>query len=129
MNSLFRVGWYGFFISFLGSLPICTMNVVATNIAVRNGVYTAMTYAVGSMLVEIIYVRAALVAMDWFQKRHKIFRLFEWFTVIVILALAGGSFMAAIQMKTFSAALPEISIRPFLLGALLSATNPLHIPF
>ena len=117
------------FISFLGSLPLGTMNVTATNITAKYGTGVALVYSLGSMIVEIIYVRIALVAMTWIQRRQKIFRIFEWFTLILILLLAVGSFIAAIKMSGLGYSLPSSLRYPFLLGALLSATNPLHIPF
>jgi threonine/homoserine/homoserine lactone efflux protein len=129
MKQLLKIFFWGMLISFLGSLPLGTMNVMATNISVKDGVTAAMIYATGSMLVEIIYVRIALVAMSWVARQQKIFRFFEWLTLVLILALAIGSFVAAVRMSGLGSALPENTSHPFWLGAFFSATNPLHIPF
>jgi len=129
MKQLLKIFFWGMMISFLGSLPLGTMNVMATNISVKDGVSAAMIYALGSMLVEIIYVRGALVAMTWVHRQQKIFRLFEWLTLILILALAIGSFAAAIKMSGLGSVVPDNTSHPFWLGAIFSATNPLHIPF
>ena len=126
---LLKVFLVGMYISFLGSLPLGTMNVAATHIAVQDGAYAAFIYSAGSMLVEVLYVRAALVAMDWICRQHKIFRIMEWLAVIIILVLAFGSFEAAAKKSGVGNALPIHSFNPFLIGAFLSATNPLHIPF
>ncbi len=37
----------------------------------------------------------SLVAMDWVRKQEKIFRLLNWITLVIILALAVSSFIAA----------------------------------
>ena len=129
MKQLFKIFFWGMLISFLGSLPLGTMNVAATNISVKDGVNAAMIYALGSMIVELIYVRLSLIAMAWINRQQKIFRLFEWLTVFLILALAIGNFIAAVKMSGLGSALPVSTKYPFGLGALLSATNPLHIPF
>jgi len=129
MIQLTRIFFWGMFISFLGSLPLGTMNVMATNISVKDGVTAGMIYACGSMLVEITLVRAALVAMSWVYKQQKIFRIFEWLTLLLIVALAIGSFIAAYNMSGFGTAIPDNTKHPFWLGVFFSVTNPLHIPF
>ncbi len=62
-------------VSFLGSLPLGTLNVAAMQISISDGVVPAMLFSAGSLLVEIVYVRLSLVAMDWVRKQEKLFRL------------------------------------------------------
>ena len=62
-------------VSFLGSLPLGTLNVAAMQISITEGVSAAMFFSLGSLLVEIIYVRISLVAMDWIRKQERIFKL------------------------------------------------------
>ena len=54
----------------------------------------------------------------------------EWFTLIIILALAAGSFMAALKdgAETKNVFL-ENTMHRFLLGMFMSAINPVQIPF
>ncbi len=128
MKYLKVAGW-GLLVSFLGSLPLGTMNVAATHISLEQGSAAGMMYALGSMVVEIIVVRIALVAMDWLVKRHRLFRILELFTTGLLLVLAVASMIAAIRMTGFTSSVPVAKLNPFLTGALLSVTNPLHIPF
>jgi threonine/homoserine/homoserine lactone efflux protein len=129
MKQLLKISFWGMLISFLGSLPLGTMNVMATNISVKDGANAGILYATGSMVVEIILVRIALMAMSWVARQQKIFRMFEWFTLFLIIALAVGSFVAAVKMSGFGSAIPDNTNHPFWLGAFFSVTNPLHIPF
>src|SRR6476660_123973 len=92
---LLRIFLTGMFISFLGTLPLGTLNISAMQIAVSDGIRPALLFALGALLVEIIYVRISLVAMNWVTKQKKLLRKLEWGTVIVILALAISSFVAA----------------------------------
>ena len=87
-----------------------------------------MIYALGSMVVEITVVRLALMGMVWITGKKKIFRVLEFMTALLFL-MAAGSFIAAYKMTGFSNAIPTSSANLFWTGALLSATNPLHIPF
>lgn len=129
MHPLIKIFLTGLLISFIGSLPLGTSNVAATNIAVKEGITAAVLFSVGSVLIEMIYVRISLVAMDWIFRQYRLFRLLEWLTVLLLLALATSSFVAAIHMSGLGKALPVHHIAPFLLGIIISAANPLHIIF
>jgi threonine/homoserine/homoserine lactone efflux protein len=129
MNQLLKIFLTGLGISFLGSLPLGTMNVAATHIAVADGAKAAFIFAMAAVLVETIYARIALVAMDRIARHQRLFRLFEWLTVLILFALAAGSLLAAIRRSGLGKAMPIHVTHPFLLGTLLSATNPLHITF
>lgn len=130
MQKLVKVFSFGLLISFLGSLPLGTMNIAATHIAIEQGTNAGLQYAVGSMLVELIVIRIVLVSMSWFAKHRKVFRFLEILTTGLLLLLATGSFIAAYKMTGFSGSLPvSKTVYPFWTGVLLSATNPLHIPF
>ncbi len=127
---MLRVAFAGLGISFLGSLPLGTMNIAATHISITQGTGAGLIYALGSMLVELIVVRIVLVAMDWLYEKRRIFFLLELFTTALILALATASFIAAYKMKGFEGTiLFAKSLSPFWSGVLLSASNPLHIVF
>ena len=60
--------------SFIGSLPLGTLNVAAMQISISDGISQAMLFSLGSLLVEIIYVRISLVAIDWIRKQEKILK-------------------------------------------------------
>jgi threonine/homoserine/homoserine lactone efflux protein len=129
MNHLVKIFLTGLLISFLGSVPLGTLNVAAIHIAVQDGLYAALLFSAAAVLIEIVYVRIALVAVDWITRQRILFKLFEWLTVFLLLALATESFIAAIRMSGIGNALPIHSAHPFLLGVLLSATNPMPISF
>ncbi len=116
-------------VSFLGSLPLGTLNVAAMQISATNGIYPAILFACGSLLVEIIYVRVSLVAMDWVRKQEKIFRILEWITLAIVIALAISSFYAAVTPSVKENFILSSTLNRFLLGATMSALNPVQIPF
>ena len=127
--TLFRVFITGLFISFLGTLPLGTLNIAAMQISVTDGIRPALYFALGALLVEVIYVRISLVAMDWVRKRQKLFRIFEWLTVLIIFALAISSFVAAAHPEVSKNVLLSNSVHRFWLGTMMSALNPVQIPF
>ena len=129
MQKLLRVSFWGMLVSFLGSLPLGTMNVTVTQLSVSDGIKAGFLFAAGSMIVEVIIVRVALVTMKWLVRQHRVFHLLEYVTTSVILFLAIASIVAAYKMGGFATSLPVKSITPFWTGTVLSLTNPLHIPF
>lgn len=116
-------------VSFLGSLPLGTLNVAAMQISVSDGVYAAILFSTGSLLAEIIYVRLSLVAMDWIRKQERIFRVLEWVTLAIVLALAITSFYAALHPSVGKNVILSGNMPNILLGFTMSAVNPIQIPF
>jgi threonine/homoserine/homoserine lactone efflux protein len=120
----------GLFISFLGTLPLGTLNVAAMQIAVSDGLVPAIYFAMGAMIVEIFYVRVSLVAMNWVRKHKKIFRWLEWISLAVVVALAITTFMAASHPSGAGKnIILSNTLHRFWLGVTMSAINPLQIPF
>lgn len=119
----------GLFISFLGTLPMGTLNMSAMQIAVTDGFTPALYFAMGALLVEMAYVRLTLVAMDWLLAHKKLLRVMEWLTLVIVLALAISSFYTALHPGLKANPLLSGTIHRFWLGVALSAINPLQIPF
>ncbi|MBK7883105.1 MAG: LysE family transporter [Chitinophagaceae bacterium] len=132
MPRLFRIFLWGLLISFLGSLPLGTLNVAAMQIGITEGFTNALLFSFGSLLVEMIYVRISLVGISWIQKQVRLMKIMEWITLGIIVILAIGSFYSAMQSsgseqhKNFW---DNISINRFLLGMFMCAINPVQIPF
>lgn len=93
MQQLVKVFFVGMLVSFLGSLPLGTLNIAAMQIAIVESVRNALLFSLGSLTAEMIYVRLSLVAMDWIRKQENIFKILEWLTLVIILALAFSVFM------------------------------------
>ena len=116
-------------VSFLGSLPLGTLNVAAMQISVQENVQNAILFSLGSLSVEMIYVRISLVGINWIRKQKKLFRWMEWIALAIVVALAIGSFIAAGKPQHAKNVMLDNNINRYLLGAMLSAINPVQIPF
>ena len=132
MPKLLRIFLWGWTISFLGSLPLGTLNVAAMQIGIAEGFRHALLFSFGSLLVEMIYVRVSLVGISWIQKQVRLMKIMEWITFGIMIVLAVGSFHAALHssaghgVKNFW---DNFDINRFLLGAFMCAINPVQIPF
>lgn len=116
-------------VSFLGSLPLGTLNVAAMQISVQESIRNAMYFSIGSLLTEMVYVRISLVGINWIRKQKVLFKWMEWIAFGIVLALAVGSFIAAAHENHAKNVMLNNNMHRFLLGLLLSAISPMQIPF
>ena len=117
-------------ISFLGTLPMGTLNITAMQIGIQESVKNALLFVLGSLLVEMVYVRISLVGINWIQKQDALMKAMQWITFIIILALATGSIMAALHPDDEAKnVILQNNMHRTLLGMFMCAINPVQIPF
>ena len=75
----------GLILSFLGQLPLGTMSMTATQIAVQENFRQAWKYSLGVALIELVYLRAVLSGMQWIIGHELLFNIFNWITVVFFL--------------------------------------------
>lgn len=122
----------GLLISFLGTLPIGTLNSTAFYIAASQSVVDALWYAIAVVLVELLVVRVTLASDKKINFDGKLAFYLIPIGAILLFYLAIYSFISASNADagfgSGTSLFPGIE-SPFLLGILLSALNPMHIPF
>ena len=57
MRPLLKIFFVGMMVSFLGSLPLGTLNIAAMQISITDGVMAAILFSAGSLLAKIIQYR------------------------------------------------------------------------
>ncbi len=129
MKQALRIFFTGMLVSFLGTLPLGTLNIAAMQISIAESVYNALLFSLGALTAEMVYVRLSLVAMDWVRRQKKLFRILEWVTLFIILALAITSYWAALQPHENKNIILNSGLPSFVLGLSMSALNPIQIPF
>ncbi len=131
MTGLLRILFSGFVISFLGSLPLGTLNTTAFQIAASENISEAIMFAIAVVIVELIIVRITLLGADSINLNSKFFSYIIPPTILLLIYLAVSNFISASSPYTISASsgiFPVIK-STFVLGLILSLLNPLHIPF
>jgi threonine/homoserine/homoserine lactone efflux protein len=130
MAKVLKVLYWGLFISFLGTLPLGTLNVTATQIAVQESIAQAVWFAAGCLITEMLYVRLSLVGINWVRKQVRLMKVMEWITLFIIIIMAIGNFIAASKGAAGAKNMVLNNQMPrFLLGMFMSALNPVQIPF
>ncbi len=129
MRPLLKIFFIGMLISFLGSLPLATMNIAAMQISISESITSAMLFSLGSLTVEMVYVRFSLVALNWIRRQKTLFKILEYVTLAIVLALAFSSFYAAMHPGVHKNVVLSSSLPKYLLGAAMCAVSPGQIPF
>lgn len=130
MFNLLKIFITGMLISFLGALPLGSLNVAAMQVAITEHTRNGVKFALGVALVEILYVRLSLKGMDWIIANQRVFYILEWVTVLLFLILAISSFLTArSKIGEKKNILLNNKMNRFWLGFTMSAINPVQIPF
>ena len=120
----------GFLVSFLGQLPLGNMSFTSTQIGLQEGFAKAWQFAFGVAIVEMIYLRFALTGMEWVVAHKILFQILGWLTLIMFLILGVFAFITANKQKGEKKAfLLNNKLNRFVLGLMMSALNPVQIPF
>lgn len=132
MEKYFRVFIAGLSVSFLGALPFGTLNITAFDISASQGVNAAVLFAIAVVLVELAIVRLTLFGSERIQFGKKFTYYIIALGILLLLYLSASSFIATGKFTQVapSALGTFAGIKStFVLGLLLSALNPLQIPF
>jgi threonine/homoserine/homoserine lactone efflux protein len=124
------VFFLGLLLSFFGQLPLGTISMTATQIAVQENFRNAWKYAAGVALIEMIWLRVILSAMGWVMNNHSLVSVFSWITALLFLVL-GVIIIASARRQDpgKKALLLNYRMDRFLLGVGISVLNPAQIPF
>jgi threonine/homoserine/homoserine lactone efflux protein len=114
-NKYFKLFFVAFSISFVGALPIGTLNTSVANYSLNGNVMGAVKFGVAAIIVEVVVVRLALMVLDKLAGLKKLFKYLSAIMCIVIFFLAYKSLEAAFHMRNFQDVLPFVH-GTFLLG-------------
>jgi threonine/homoserine/homoserine lactone efflux protein len=117
-------------VSLLGTLPLGVLNVMAMQISASQGVFSAMQFSIGVVIVEIIYIlicmKLALIAINNAKIKNTLYIL----TQVFFIALGIYYLIQFINYQPSATTNHHMHIAiPFFSGLFLSAVNMLQIPF
>ena len=131
MVKVAKVGLAGLLISFLGALPFGTLNLTAFDISATQGLEAAYGFALAVVLVELAVVRLTLFGSEKLQFGERAIQYLLPLGILLLMYLSITSFLDASSIagaNSKAEILPQIK-STFVLGLLLSALNPLQVPF
>jgi hypothetical protein len=128
MNRNIKLVFSAMAISFMGSLPLGTLNVSVANYAFHHDIAGAIRFSLAAIVVEVLLVRIALVAVRWLERLRRFYPLFGLLTITTLVVLAFNALLGANNRHEFGP-LPFTTLAPEMAGLLFSVINPLHLPF
>jgi threonine/homoserine/homoserine lactone efflux protein len=119
--------FWGFVVSFLGSLPPGTTNILMIQLAATKGYEIAAWFALGCMISEVLCVALCVTIMDRISETPLLMRALEWVSMLVIIWIVVSSFS---PLKGFALMeVPEGNLETLLFGIVIMAINPVQLPF
>ena len=118
----------GLLISLVGSLPPSNLNVAAMQIAVKETFGKALWFSLGVIVIEMIYLGIILNVIGRFTINNNAATFFRIVSVVFLLVLAVSS-LSAIKAKEHKNIILDNKIKRSVLGATMSAVNPMQEPF
>ena len=122
--------FFGFIVSFLGSLPLGYLNIIGVEIISELGINSLVFYLFGIILVEAIVIYFTVIFTNELAENKKVMKGIEFFAVFFFLLIAylfyansGQNFEGHNYLENY------VHYSPFLIGMVLCGLNFLQIPF
>ncbi len=116
----------GFFISFLGSIPLGYLNLIGYEIYSKKGFQSTVDYLFGVVIIEGLVVFLTLKFAYFLANQKKWMQRIDVFTILFLLVLAFSFFTKSDKNKAVSIYTLYL---PFFTGLILSGLNFIQIPF
>jgi len=122
--------FFGFIVSFLGSLPLGYLNIIGVEVFSKLGINSLVPYLFGVILVEAIVIYFTVIFANQLAKNKKILKFIDFFAVFFFLLLAYLFYANSNQTTEEHNYLDDyVHYSPFLIGMVLCGLNFLQIPF
>jgi hypothetical protein len=120
----------GFFVSFVGSIPLGYLNIIGFEIYSQLGVNSLIFYLTGVISVEVFVIYFTLVFANQLVSNKKLMKGIDFFAIVFLLFLAYSFYAHANQTAANRNDLERyVKFSPFLIGLFLSGINFLQVPF
>ncbi|MEY2829052.1 MAG: hypothetical protein RIQ33_910 [Bacteroidota bacterium] len=131
MKSILKLFAISFAISAWGGIPLGILNLTIVEIAANQGVTSALQFALGVVLVELIYVRITMLGLPYFESKKMNEKILQWITACIILLYAAFYFYKCLcsSNSPSNSNIGAYSISFFIWGAALNSINFLQITY
>ena len=119
----------GFFVSFLGSIPLGYLNVIGFEIYKSSGIESTIFYLLGVICIEFIVIFCTLIFANKLMNNTKLLKFIEAFSIIFMFVLAYVFYSSANSNTTNTSVFSNIGQNFFFAGILYSCLNFIQIPF
>lgn len=129
MQSLKNI-FFGFIVSFLGSLPLGYLNIVGVEILSKWGMNPLIYYLFGVILVESFTIYFTVIFATKLVENRRLMRFIDFFAIFFLLVVAYLFYNYSNQnAENHNYLKGYVQYSPFLIGMVLCGLNFLQIPF
>jgi hypothetical protein len=122
--------FFGFLVSFLGSLPLGYLNIIGVDIFSKWGMNSLISYLLGVILVETVVIYLTVVFANKLANNKKILKFIDFFAVFFLFLIAYLFYTNSSSSSESQNYLEEYqNYSPFLIGLVLCGLNFIQIPF
>jgi hypothetical protein len=120
----------GLLISGAAAFQIGILNISAFQVFITKGTQSLLYFIIGCLMMQVVHIRISLSGMQLMMKYEKIFRLFNWLSLILTVLMSISFIMASVNHGIGNERGIFINdTPPFILGFLLMMVNVSRIPF
>lgn len=120
----------GFIVSFIGSIPLGYLNIIAYEIYQRSGSNALIIYLLGVISIEAIVIFATLLFAQRLTENKRLIKYIEAFSIVFLLILALSFYMGSnTESEGQSHIVKYINYSPFIIGIIFSSLNFMQVPF
>lgn len=122
--------FFGFIVSFLGSLPLGYLNIIGVEVLSELGINSVVFYLLGVILVEAIVIYFTVIFTNQLAANKKLMKSIDFFAIFFLIMIAYLFYVNSNQtMERHNYLEPYVQYSPFLIGMVLCGLNFLQIPF
>ncbi len=122
--------FFGFIVSFLGSLPLGYLNIIGVEIISELGINSLVFYLLGVVVVEAIVIYFTVIFANQLAENKKLMKAIDFFAVLFLVFIAYLFYASSNQIAVEHNYLENyVQYSPFLIGLVLCGLNFLQIPF
>ncbi|MDQ5929899.1 MAG: hypothetical protein QG594_1680 [Bacteroidota bacterium] len=129
MQSLKNI-FFGFIVSFLGSLPLGYLNIVGVEIISKSGINSLFFYLFGIIIVEAVVIYFTVIFASQLAESKRLMKFIDFFALFFLLIIAYLFYTHSDTTTTEHNYLETyFQYSPFLIGMVLCGLNFIQIPF
>jgi hypothetical protein len=126
----FKNIFFGFIVSFLGSLPLGYLNIIGVEVFSKLGINSLVFYLLGVILVEAVVIYFTVIFANQLAENKKLMKLIDFFAVFFLVLIAYLFYTHSNQTAEEHNYLEDYNhYSPFVIGMVLCGLNFLQIPF
>ena len=122
--------FFGFIVSFLGSLPLGYLNIIGVEVLSEWGINSVVFYLLGVILVEAVVIYFTVIFANQLAASKKLMKSIDFFAIFFLLMIAYLFYVNSNQtVESHNYLENYVQYSPFIIGMVLCGLNFLQIPF